>query len=214
MPAIKGKLQIEYVSPDILRPFDGNPRTISESGLEKLQRSVEEFGFVNPILAQKGTRMVIAGHQRLKAAKAAGLTEVPVVWLDVDDVTAKAYNIADNRLAEETDWDFGPLADLLAELDNGAFDLSLTGFDEDEIERMMNWTPPQAEMGSLADLEDIGEKDTEQLTLIVHVGEAEVFRRKLKEISKDNPDPDDIAPMGWALRQVLTAYERLSGRQL
>ena len=214
MPAIKGKLQIEYVSPDILRPFDGNPRTISESGLEKLQRSVEEFGFVNPILAQKGTRMVIAGHQRLKAAKAAGLTEVPVVWLDVDDVTAKAYNIADNRLAEETDWDFGPLADLLAELDNGAFDLTLTGFDEDEIERMMNWTPPQAEMGSLADLEHMGEKDTEQLTLIVHVGEAEEFRRKLKEISKDNPDVDDIAPMGWALRQVLTAYERLSGRQL
>src|SRR5690606_24216355 len=95
----------------------------------------------NPIIAQRGTRMVIAGHQRLKAAKAAGLVEVPVVWLDVDDVTARAYNIADNRTAEEAEWEFGALADLLSELDNGAFDLALTGFDEDEIERMLNWTP-------------------------------------------------------------------------
>src|SRR5690606_30325255 len=140
MPAIKGELQIEYVSPDILRPFDGNPRTISESGLEKLQRSVEEFGFINPIIAQRGTRMVIAGHQRLKAAKAAGLVEVPVVWLDVDDVTARAYNIADNRTAEEAEWDFEALTELLAELESGAFDLTLTGFDEEEIDRLLNST--------------------------------------------------------------------------
>src|SRR5690606_23334754 len=97
----KGRMRIEYVSPDVLRPFEGNPRTISERGLEKLQRSVEEFGFTNPILVQRGTNMIIAGHQRLKAAKAAGLTEVPVVYLDMDDTTAKAYTIADNRLAEE-----------------------------------------------------------------------------------------------------------------
>lgn len=141
MSAVRGHLQIEYAEPSKLKPFGGNPRQINEAGLEKLQRSVEEFGFINPIIAQRGTNMVIAGHQRLKAAQAAGLAEVPVVWLDVDDVTAKAYNIADNRIAEESEWDFGPLADLLAELDNGAFDLSLTGFDEDEIERMMNWTP-------------------------------------------------------------------------
>lgn len=137
MPAVDEKLQIEYVDPNTLCPFDGNPRTISEGGLEKLQRSVEEFGFVNPILAQKGTRIIIAGHQRVKAAQAAGLVEVPVVWLDVDDVGAKAYNIADNRLAEEAMWDEGPLAELMRELDEGAFDLTLTGFDEDEIERMM-----------------------------------------------------------------------------
>ncbi len=214
MPAVEGKLQIEYVDPNTLRPFDGNPRTINETGLEKLQRSVEEFGFVNPILAQKGTRTIIAGHQRLKAAQAAGLTEVPVVWLDVDDVTAKAYNIADNRTAEESEWDFGPLADLLQELDSGALDLTLTGFNDDEIERIMNWAPPEAEMGSLSDLADVGEKDTEQITLVVHMGEADGFRRKLREIAKNNPDTDDIAPMGWALEQVLTAYERLSDRQL
>jgi len=141
MPATDDNLTIEYVPIGQLKPFDGNPRKISDKGLEKLQRSVEEFGFVNPVLAQRGTNVIIAGHQRLKAAKAAGLTEVPVVWLDMDAVTAKAYNIADNRLQDEAEWDFTPLADLLTELDTGAFDLSLTGFDADELEQMMNYTP-------------------------------------------------------------------------
>jgi len=141
VPAVDEKLQIVYAPVNELRPYKGNPRKISEKGLQKLQRSVEEFGFVNPILVQRGTNMIIAGHQRLKAAQAAGLSEVPVVWLDMDDVTAKAYNIADNRLQDEAEWDFTPLADLLTELDTGAFDLTLTGFDTDELERMMNYTP-------------------------------------------------------------------------
>jgi hypothetical protein len=143
VPAVEDKLQIVYVPVNQLKPYKGNPRKINEKGIAKLQRSVEEFGFVNPILAQRGTNMIIAGHQRLKAAKAAGLTEVPVVWLDMDDVTAKAYNIADNRLQDEAEWDFTPLADLLTELDTGAFDLTLTGFDTDELEQMMNYTPGQ-----------------------------------------------------------------------
>ncbi|MFY9134191.1 MAG: ParB/Srx family N-terminal domain-containing protein, partial [Bacillota bacterium] len=124
---------------DRLVPFAGNPRKISQSGLAKLQRSVTDFGFVNPILAQRGTNMIIAGHQRLKAAQAAGLTEVPVVWLDMDDVTAKAYSIADNRLQDEAEWDFEPLTDLLTELDTGAFDLTLTGFGSQELEDIMSY---------------------------------------------------------------------------
>jgi len=143
MSVTDNNLIVEYVPIGKLQPLDGNPRKISEKGLEKLQRSIEEFGFVNPILAQRGTNMIIAGHQRLKAAQAAGLAEVPVVWLDMDDVTAKAYNIADNRLQDESEWDFTPLADILAELDTGAFDLTLTGFDDDELEQMMNYTPGQ-----------------------------------------------------------------------
>lgn len=134
-------LEVQYVKTEALKPFQGNPRTISEKGLEKLQTSVEAFGFTNPILAQKGTNMIIAGHQRLKAAQAAGLVEVPVIFLDMDDATAKAYNIADNKLNEDSEWDFEPLADLLLELDHVNFDLALTGFDHAEIENLMNWTP-------------------------------------------------------------------------
>lgn len=79
-------IKVEYVPIDKLIPFAGNPRKITEKGLEKLQRSVEEFGFVNQILAQRGTNMIIAGHQRIKAAREAGLSEVPVIFLDFDDV--------------------------------------------------------------------------------------------------------------------------------
>jgi len=65
--AVDEQLQIVYVPVNELRPYKGNPRKVSEKGLQKLQRSVEEFGFVNPILVQRGTNMIIAGHQRLKA---------------------------------------------------------------------------------------------------------------------------------------------------
>lgn len=137
MSAVDEKLQIVYVPVNELRPYKGNPRKISPSGLAKLQRSVEEFGFVNPILAQRGTNMIIAGHQRLKAAQAAGLAEVPVVWLDMDDTTAKAYNIADNRLQDEAEWDKRLLADLLQDIDTGDVDLTSTGMDDDEITTLL-----------------------------------------------------------------------------
>src|SRR5690554_729746 len=140
------KLQVEYVRPDALVPFAGNPRLMSDAALEKLRISIEAFGFTNPILVQKGTNMIIAGHQRLKAALAAGLSEVPVIFLNFDDATAKAYNIADNKLAELAEWDFAPLADLLLKLDHVNFDLALTGFEHEEIERLMNWAPDEAEI--------------------------------------------------------------------
>jgi len=140
MAAVEDRLVIEYVPINQLRPFGGNPRKISEKGLHKLKRSVEEFGFVNPILVQKGTNIIIAGHQRLKAAQAAGLTEVPVVWLDMDDVSARAYNIADNRLADEASFDFELLTSLLADLDDAGVDLALTGFDADELEQMLSYS--------------------------------------------------------------------------
>ena len=139
MAAQREPLKVQYVDIDSLKPFEGNPRTISEKGLEKLQRSIEEYGFVNPILVQRGTNMIIAGHQRIKAARNAGLSKVPAIFLDFDDITAKAYNLMDNRSVEESDWDFGLLADLIMELDNGEIDLELTGFDASEIENIINW---------------------------------------------------------------------------
>ena len=138
MADFRSNLKISYVSPDELRPFDGNPRSISDVGLKKLQRSIEEFGFTNPILVQRETNMVIAGHQRLKAAKMAGLARVPVVYLDMDDTTAKAYNVADNRTAQEAEWDNEKLGALFGDLKSAEFDLSLTGFDADELDELFD----------------------------------------------------------------------------
>lgn len=132
-----GELKIVYMHPEELKPFVGNPRKITDVSIEKLTRSIESFGFVNPIIAQKGTNMIIAGHQRLKAAEKLGLDEVPVILLDVDDVTAKAYNIADNRLNEESDWVFDQLSNLVVELLANDFDIFLTGIDEVELEKLL-----------------------------------------------------------------------------
>lgn len=142
------QLEFEYVEIDSLKPFKGNPRKISDKGLEKLQSSVESFGFTNPVLAQKSSRMVIAGHQRIKAAVAAGLSQVPVIWLDFDDEKAKAYNIADNRLNQESEWDYEALADLLQDLEDTDMDLTLTGFDRDELDELHMWEP-QIELGDI-----------------------------------------------------------------
>lgn len=134
----RGAAALEWVPIAGLRPFDGNPRKISDAGLQKLRRSIQEFGFANPILVQRGTNMIIAGHQRWRAAQAAGLAAVPVVFLDFDDGTARAYNIADNRLAEESDWDAPALAELLRELQGVGVDLELTGFGPEEIEDLIS----------------------------------------------------------------------------
>jgi DNA modification methylase len=119
-----------------LKPFAGNPREHS-ADVEGLVRSLHAYGWTNPILVQKGTNRVIAGHGRMMAAAKAGWSEVPVIELALDDKQADAYTIADNRLAEKSKWDMPKLKDLLINLDDGGFDISLTGFDANDLEKMM-----------------------------------------------------------------------------
>ena len=76
-------LSVELVPLDDLRPDPANPRRISEDELDALERSLRQFGFVQPVLARREDRTVIGGHQRLVAARRLGLTTVPVTWLDV-----------------------------------------------------------------------------------------------------------------------------------
>lgn len=134
-------MEIKQVPVNQLKMAPWNPRVHPDKAIDKLIKSFEAFGFTNPILAQRKTKMVIAGHARLKAAKKAKAKRVPVIYLDPDDAKAKAYGLADNRLQEETSWDFAPLADLLLDLDQLNVDLDFTGFDADEVVKLMNWTP-------------------------------------------------------------------------
>jgi len=124
-------METEDVKVKDLKPFDGNPRTIAPEILDRLVRSIKEYGFVEPVVANKdGT--VIGGHQRLKAAQKAGLKTVPVVRVDLDDKRAKALNLALNRITG--DWDMVKLNELLDELANTEdLDIILTGFNEQEI---------------------------------------------------------------------------------
>jgi len=139
-------MEIKTVKIDELKVFEGNPKKHPEEQINKIVRSFSEYGWTNPILATKDN-MIVAGHARVEAAKKAGIREVPVIYLPFEGKKALAYAIADNKLAER-EWDFGKMADLLTELDDGQFNLELTGFDIEEVEKIMNWTPAQFRPGA------------------------------------------------------------------
>jgi len=130
-------LKIEYVPVADLKHFAGNPRQISDGEMKKLRRSIKEYGFVDPAIVQKGSNMIIGGHQRIEAAKLEGIKTVPVVYLDgISDERAWMLNVALNKISGE--WDWPKLGDLIGELDTGDIDLELTGFDENELEGLLN----------------------------------------------------------------------------
>jgi len=129
-------MEIKTVKINELKPHPKNPRVHPDSAIDKLVRSIKEFGWTNPILVS-ADGYILAGHARLKAAEKAGIQEVPVVYLPLEGAKAEAYLIADNRLQDETDWDLTKLKDLLQELDTGDFDIEITGFDEDELNKLL-----------------------------------------------------------------------------
>ncbi len=129
-------MEIKTVKINELKPHPKNPRVHPDSAIDKLVRSIKEYGWTNPILVS-ADGYILAGHARLKAAEKAGIEEVPVIYLPLEGAKAEAYLIADNRLQDETEWDYEKLKDLLQELDTGEFDIELTGFDMDEIEDLI-----------------------------------------------------------------------------
>ena len=121
-----------------LKPAEYNPRKDLQPGdleYEKLKRSVEAFGCVEPIVWNRRSKCVVGGHQRLKVLLDLGIIEESVVVVDLAPEEEMTLNVALNKVSG--DWDMPMLKDLLEELDSGAFDVSLTGFDLDEIENLM-----------------------------------------------------------------------------
>ena len=116
-----------------LVPYVNNARTHSPEQLMKLRSSLREFGFINPVIADRDFN-VIAGHGRIAAAKEEGIIEVPCVFADfLTEAQKKAYILADNRMALDADWDEELLRIEIESLQGADFDVSLTGFGEDEI---------------------------------------------------------------------------------
>ena len=128
--------RFEQVQIDRLVPYARNARTHSKEQILQLRSSLREFGFVNPVIVDRDLN-IIAGHGRVAAAKAEGLTEVPCVFAEhLTDAQKRAYILADNRLALSAGWDEELLALEFGELKGLGFDLELTGFDAKEIEKL------------------------------------------------------------------------------
>jgi len=123
-------MEVKLIQTDELKPFERNPKIHPDHQLKKIEKSISEFGWTNPILATKDN-MVVAGHARLEAAKRLYIAEVPVIHLDIPYEKAVAYVLADNRLAELAENDTEKLANLLNEIwEFPDFDFELSGYDE------------------------------------------------------------------------------------
>lgn len=134
----KTTTEMKMVPTEKLVPYVNNARTHSADQVKKLQSSLREFGFINPIIIDRDYS-IIAGHGRLLAAKAEGITEVPCVFVDhLTDAQKKAYILADNRMAMDAGWDEELLRVEIEALQAEDFDVFLTGFDEAEISKLFD----------------------------------------------------------------------------
>lgn len=130
---------IEKIPAVRLNPAAYNPRKDLKPGdkeYDKLKRSISEFGYVEPVIWNKTTGNVVGGHQRLKVLLDLGQTEIDCVVVELEDAREKALNLALNKI--QGDWDENKLASLMAEFDATTFDVSLTGFDADEVDALLN----------------------------------------------------------------------------
>lgn len=167
----------EWIHVDQLVEWDKNPR-FNDQAVDQIAQSIKKFGFASPIIARAEDNRIIAGHTRFKAAKSLNIQYVPVRFMDLSEKEADALALADNRLGEISSWDDGLLGDILAELDDGEFDIDVVGFSQQEIDQLMgNWTDPffdDDDGGDLDDAEDLKIEDegTSQIILNVSLDQA------------------------------------------
>ena len=129
--------RFEKVNIDKLVPYSRNARTHSKEQILQIRASLREFGFVNPVIVDKDLN-IIAGHGRIMAAKEEGMTEVPCVFVEhLTEAQKRAYILADNRLALNAGWDDEMLSVELADLQGADFDISLLGFDDAELNKLL-----------------------------------------------------------------------------
>ncbi len=131
-------MQIEKIPVDKINPAKYNPRQDLKPGdpeYEKLKRSITEYGYVEPIIWNKRTGNIVSGHQRYKILAGQGYKKIDCVVVDLDDSKEKALNVTMNKVSGT--WDEPLLIELLKDLETSDIDISLTGFDMDEVEALL-----------------------------------------------------------------------------
>lgn len=185
----KHTTEMKMVETSKLIPYVNNARTHSQEQVNKLRGSLREFGFINPVIIDSDFN-VIAGHGRLMAAKEEGIEEVPCVLVDyLTEAQKKAYILADNRYAQDAGWDEELLRLEIEALEGMDFDVSLTGFNEDEIADLFADSESTGAEDDDFDLSDALEKAT-----FVERGDVwQVGRHRL--MCGDATSPEDVATL-------------------
>ena len=178
-------MDVKEIATDQVIPYARNPRR-NDAAVSAVAASIREFGFRQPIVVDEDMT-VLVGHTRLKAAQSLGLTKVPVhIAKGLTESQRKAYRIADNKLNDLAVWDDEMLALELVDLQNASYDLTLTGFGEEELVKALSEVP-EVEFGALPD----GPKsDFEQMTFTLHTSQAETVREAMERAKAAGPFVD------------------------
>lgn len=179
-------MQISEIELSNIIPYARNPRK-NDAAVDKVAASLREFGWKQPIVVD-GENTIIAGHTRYLAAKKLGMKSVPIlIATDLSPQQIKAYRIADNRVAQEAQWDFDLLSLELDELQSLDVDLSLTGFDQEEIDSFIALGNATDE--GLTDPDDVPE---EQEDVVTKTGDVWILGNH-RLICGDSTSADDVA---------------------
>jgi len=156
-------IQIRKISADKLGPAKYNPRKDLQPGdseYEKLLRSVEEFGYVEPIVWNERTGNIVGGNQRFKVLRQLGIAEIDCVVVDMDEAREQALNIALNKISG--DWDIEKLADVFHDIEQYGIPLDITGFEFPEIDELFQ--KMSREDGKITEDDFDAEAEVEKIT--------------------------------------------------
>ena len=138
-------MDMEIVNIDELISPDYNPRHITPAAMESLKQSINEFGYITPIIVNRHNNHVVGGNQRLTALKQLGHTTVEVIYINEPDINReKALNIRLNN--NSGDWDIGKLDNIFQDLELTGFDLTLTGFETENLQPFETETDDHVEI--------------------------------------------------------------------
>lgn len=201
-------VEVRMVPVSAIRPARYNPRkdlTPEDEEYQRIARSLDEFGLVEPLVWNEVTGNLVGGHQRLKVLLARGATHVPCAVVRIaDEAREQALNLALNKVSGA--WDLPKLKDLLEELDTGAFDLEITGFSLAEVERLMTQVhvPAQGDDGEgPGGSVGLGDPVIAYNIVFDDEGQQQVWYGFLKWLRAEYPDLDTL---GARLERFITEH--------
>lgn len=200
-------MDIEMIDINDLTPYVNNPRN-NDNSVEQVKESIKNFGFKVPIVIDK-YNILISGHTRLRAATELGMEKVPVIRAnDLTPEQTAAFRLADNRVAENATWDEEKLVAELEELKQMNIDLSITGFDETELEEMLNLgiEMDSDQFGDEFELPDGDRSDIRQKTFTLHENQLHFIEAAMDKM-KAIKDEDDMETFGNSNKNGNLLYE-------